>query len=151
MTQPSDVPSFVKKLHAAYEARTGYKIRFNPHRERQWWEWCTWCDWDWTELELARVISYLRSKISKGDRNEGALKFDNLIGNPPGFEEDLNLALEAAKGTPMRTRSSSSAGPVAGREGELANSKGEEVFSGKAAADNFRALLSKPPPEDGKK
>lgn len=97
---PADPIAHVKALHASYEARTGYRIRFNLHRERQWAEWCRWADWDWTERELAIVIGYLRAKIAKGERNEGALKFENLIGSPDRFEEDLNLANEARKGSP---------------------------------------------------
>lgn len=88
----------LEALHAAYQARTGYTIRWNLHRERQWLEWSAWSEHTWGEQELARVISYLRAKISKGERNEGALKFDNLIGSPDRFEEDLNLAKEAANG-----------------------------------------------------
>lgn len=91
----------LEALHAAYQARTGYTIRWNLHRERQWLEWSAWSDHTWGESELARVIGYLRAKIAKGERNEGALKFDNLIGSPDRFEEDLNLALEAAKGSPV--------------------------------------------------
>jgi hypothetical protein len=97
----SDLISKVRQLHSAYEARTGYAIRLNMYRERQWAEWLRWSEHTWTEADLARVIGYLRSKISKGERNEGALKFDNLIGSPDKFEEDLNLAKEASRGTPV--------------------------------------------------
>lgn len=98
--KPADPIAHVRALHASYEARTGYTIRWNMHREHQWGVWCAWSDWQWTEADLARVIHYLRSKIAKGERNDGALKFDNLIGRPDCFEEDLNLAKEAAKGSP---------------------------------------------------
>lgn len=94
---PPDPIAHVRALHASFEARTGYPIRWNVHRERQWSEWCRWADWEWTDADLARVIAYLRSQIQAGKRNEGALKFDNLIGSPDRFEEDLNLAKESAK------------------------------------------------------
>lgn len=94
---PADPIAHVKALHASYESRTGYAIRWNHHRERQWSEWCRWADWEWTDADLARVIAYLRSQINAGKRNDGALKFDNLIGQPDRFEEDLNLAKEASK------------------------------------------------------
>lgn len=101
---PPNLPQLVKALHAAYEARTGYKIALNMMRERQWVEWLKWSDYAWTETELARVIGYLRRKIAKGDRNEGALKFGNLIGQPDHFEEDLNLAVEEASKSPFKPR-----------------------------------------------
>lgn len=101
---PPNLPQLIKALHAAYEARTGYKIALNMMRERQWAEWLKWADYAWTEAELARVIGYLRRKIAKGDRNDGALKFGNLIGQPDHFEEDLNLALEESKKTFIPTR-----------------------------------------------
>lgn len=98
---PDNAPEIVKKLHAAYEARTGYQIRLNMHRERMLADWCSWSDWTWTETDLAIVIFYLRAKVAKGERNEGSLKFENLIGSPDRFEEDLNLAKEARKGQPI--------------------------------------------------
>lgn len=102
----------LEALHAAYQSRTGYTIRWNLHRERQWLDWSAWSAHTWDETELARVISYLRAKISKGERNEGALKFDNLIGSPDRFEEDLNLAQEAAKGTPIYRPKAKPAAPM---------------------------------------
>lgn len=101
---PPNLPQLIRTLHAAYEARTGYKIALNMMRERQWAEWLRWGDYKWTETELARVIGYLRRKIAKGDRNDGALKFGNLIGQPDHFEEDLNLALEEAAKSPFKPR-----------------------------------------------
>ncbi|MCW0218377.1 MAG: hypothetical protein OJI67_08655 [Prosthecobacter sp.] len=98
--KPVDVISHIKALHASYEARTTYTIRLNMARERQWYEWCEYSEWTWTEKELAIVINYLRAKANKGERNDGALKLSNLIGDPIKFEEDLNLALEDRRGTP---------------------------------------------------
>lgn len=130
-------------LHKAFIARTGYQIRYNTHRERQWYDWCKWSDWEWTERELAIVIHYLRAKIAKSERNDGALKLENLIGNPDRFEEDLNLALEARKGTPtFRQKPTSKAAPQ--REG-LVNSFGEPVESGEQAVANFLQLLKERP------
>ncbi len=140
MSRPSDIPAFVKALHNSYQARTGYSIRYNPHRERQWWDWCEWADWEWTEADLARVIGYLRGKISKGERNEGALKFDNLIGNPPGFEEDLNLAKEAARSGPCTPRRKPS--PSLNVSEGLTNTLGEKIEAG---GSFFKSLLSEPP------
>jgi len=94
---PLNAMALVKELHAAYVARTGYEIAYNIARENTWREWCQWGNWAWTCEDLARVIGYLRKKIAKGERNEGALKFANLIGRPDNFEEDLNLARAEAK------------------------------------------------------
>jgi hypothetical protein len=94
---PPNAMQLVKDLHAAYVARTGYAIAYNMARENVWRDWCAFGNWAWTCEDLARVIGYLRAKIRKGDRNEGALKFANLIGRPDNFEEDLNLAREAAR------------------------------------------------------
>lgn len=110
---PPNLPQLVKALHAAYEARTGYKLVLNMMRERQWREWLMWSDYAWGETELARVIGYLRRKIAKGDRNDGALKFGNLIGQPDHFEEDLNLAVEEAAKSPFKPRRPEGGGPRA--------------------------------------
>ena len=144
MPKPADIPAFIRSLHASYESRTGYSIRYNDHRQRQWWEWCEWSSWEWTDRELAIVIGYLRSKIAKGDRNEGALKFENLIGSPDRFEEDLNLANEARKGAPSWRPKT--AAPVAPKADGLVNSKGEAVEGGKDAAVRFSELLKQDTP-----
>lgn len=104
MPIPANLPQLVKDLHAAYEARTGYTVTLNMMRERMWAEWLVWSNYTWTVEDLARVISYLRRKIAKGDRNDGALKFGNLIGQPDHFEEDLNLAREEAAKSPFKPR-----------------------------------------------
>lgn len=101
---PPNAIALVKELHACYVARTGYEIAYNLARENSWREWCAFGGWKWTCEDLARVIGYLRGKIRKGERNEGALKFFNLVGRPDNFEEDLNLAREAAQQTHETTR-----------------------------------------------
>lgn len=127
-------------LHKAFMARTGYQIRYNAHRERQWYDWCVYADWEWTEKELALVIHYLRAKIAKSERNDGALKLENLIGNPDRFEEDLNLAIEARKGTPT-FRPKTAPKPAPTTEG-LTNSFGDAVESGRDAVLSFKQLLN---------
>ena len=104
MPAPSNLPQLIKELHAAYEGRTTYTVALNMMRERQWADWLVWSNYSWTVDDLARVIGYLRRKIGKGDRNEGALKFGNLIGQPDHFEEDLNLAREEAAKSPFKPR-----------------------------------------------
>lgn len=102
MPKPANVEAHIRALHAAYEARTGFKIILNYQRLQMWHEWCKHADWTWGETELARVIAYLRNKIQTRDRNEGALKFFNLIGHPDTFEEDLALAKESARCGPTQ-------------------------------------------------
>jgi hypothetical protein len=83
----------LKPLHDEYCARTGMDIAMNFTRERVWREWLGFNrDKPFTLDDLKLVIAYLRTKIRTGDRNEGALKFSNIIGSPDFFEEDLALA-----------------------------------------------------------
>lgn len=104
---PANAMALVRELHGCYVARTGYEIAYNMARENVWRDWCQFGGWAWTCEDLARVIGYLRAQIRNGKRNEGALKFANLVGRPDNFEEDLNLAKEAAKqvwgGKPKRS------------------------------------------------
>lgn len=143
MPAPADAIAFVKALHDSYVARTGYPLRYNIYRENKWVEWCQWADWAWTEADLARVIGYLRGQIRIGKRNDGALAFRNLIESPDHFEEDLNLAMEAAKGTPSFQKKPARAKPAT--DG-LVNAKGEAVLTG---GNFFASLLAKPPPSYG--
>lgn len=132
---PPNAIALVKELHACYVARTGYEIAYNLARENTWREWCAFGNWQWTCEDLTRVIGYLRKKIGKGERNEGALKFANLIGRPDNFEEDLNLAREAAR-TPwggQRREKSSERGGVSVRKIET-----EEVEDPAEAARRWR-------------
>lgn len=94
---PPNAMQLVRDLHAFYVERTRYQIAYNMARENSWREWCTLGNWEWTCDDLSCVIGYLRKKIARGERNEGALKFSNLIGRPDNFEEDLNLAREEAR------------------------------------------------------
>lgn len=115
---PANAMALVRELHGCYVARTGYEIAYNMARENVWRDWCQFGGWAWTCEDLARVIGYLRKKIAKGERNEGALKFANLVGRPDNFEEDLNLAREAAKqvwgGKPKRSPARSASHSDAG-------------------------------------
>lgn len=138
MSTPVNLRERLQALHAEYQARTGYTIRWNMHRERQWCEWSAWSEHTWGTTELARVISYLRGKIAKSERNDGALKFDNLIGQPDRFEEDLNLALEAAKGAPHFRRKPTTPAPTP-------TTPEAAPYTGKEAAVNFRKLVEGQP------
>lgn len=134
---PANAIQLVKDLHAAYVERTGYEIGYNLTRENAWREWCQFGDWKWTVEDLARVIGYLRAKIRKGERNEGALKFFNLIGRPDNFEEDLNLAREAARQYFGGRRPSAKAQPVTEPEEEA------EALDAAEAAKRWKEMFKK--------
>lgn len=135
MPLPSNLPQLVKDLHAQYEARTGYTVALNMMRERQWVEWLVWSNYTWTADDLARVIGYLRRKIAKGERNDGALKFGNLIGQPDHFEEDLNLAREEAAKSPFKPRRPE----VRGQRSEVRSDEPEaEALSPEEAARRWK-------------
>lgn len=90
-------PQHLRDLHAHYCARSGFDIAYNMMRENTWKEWLQFCSWSWGKEELSRVIYYLRSEIKRQKRNEGALRFSNLIGDPARFEEDLGFARKDAE------------------------------------------------------
>lgn len=108
---PSNALQIVRELHKCYVERTGFEVAYNIARENTWRDWCHWSGWTWTTEDLARVIYYLRCKINKGERNDGALKFSNLIGSPDKFEEDLQLARKERQRLPQRRRQAPQAAP----------------------------------------
>lgn len=99
-------PQLVRQLHDTYIARTGLEIVLNMARERLWADWLTWSSDTWTPDDLTLTIRYLKTEIAKSNRNEGALKFSNLIGNPERFEEDLALARKEHRHDPYQRRRS---------------------------------------------
>ena len=99
-------PQLVRHLHDTYIARTGLEIVLNMARERLWADWLTWSSDTWTPDDLTLTIRYLKTEIAKGNRNEGALKYSNLIGNPERFEEDLALAKKEHRHDPYQRRRS---------------------------------------------
>lgn len=112
---PPNAIQLVKDLHTTYVTLTEQKIMYNFARENSWREWCTWGNWTWTCEDLSRVIVYLQSKIKTGDRNVGALRFSNLIGQPDKFEEDLQLALHSKNEKQSSTRGRSDGANRPGR------------------------------------
>lgn len=89
-----------RALHAVFceiTGQQGLSLRFD--RMRVWHEWMQ-CGWGEEELRL--VVRYLRRGISEGRRNNGALKFSNLIGQPDRFEEDLLEARRVMRIRPPR-------------------------------------------------
>lgn len=141
---PSDKASIITDLHAHLCAKTAMDLILNDQRRRMWWDWCSYSAWTWTKDDLGRVVSYLISQIKIDKRNEGSLKFTNLIGQPDKFEEDLGLAKKAAKPNPMFAAKPKAQPGGAG----MVNSQGEAAFTGKEAAQAWGAAFSNPPRQD---
>ena len=137
---PDQKAAHITDLHAHYCAKSGFDMILNDCRRRLWWDWCGFSSWTWTRDDLGRVISYLVSQIKIDKRNDGALKFTNLIGQPDKFEEDLALAKKAAKPNAMFAAKPS---PTRQAGGTRTNSQGEEIYSGKEAAAAFGNLFKK--------
>jgi hypothetical protein len=94
----------ITQLHETYVARTGLETLLNPTRQRMWFDWLQWSGRTWTPDDLTRTINYLKAEIRTGKRNEGSLKFTNLIGQPDRFEEDLALAKKNHRHDPYARR-----------------------------------------------
>jgi hypothetical protein len=73
-------------LHRLYCDLTGMDIRLDMAREHEWF---IWVKRGFTEQDLRDLVAHLRREIREGRRNQGALKFRNLICNVDYFEEDL--------------------------------------------------------------
>lgn len=84
----------IESLHAAYTRLTGYVLQLDMAREYEWFQWQR---RGFTEQDLALVINYIKRGIREGRRNQGALKFSNLIVSSDFFEEDLAEAKALAR------------------------------------------------------
>jgi hypothetical protein len=92
--------SEIAALHEAYCLLTGQEglpLRFD--RQRQWYDWCR-CGFTLDDLKL--VVRYLKKGIADRSRNQGALKFSNLIVQVDRFEEDLFEARRVLKVRPRQ-------------------------------------------------
>jgi hypothetical protein len=97
-----DIQTHLRELHRTVGALTRMPISWNMERERQWYELLRWLNEGSSEFsvgfinqfadDLRAVVNYLNAEITVGNRNPGALKFSNLIGDPSRFEEDLGMA-----------------------------------------------------------
>lgn len=90
--------SEIAALHEAYCKLTGQEglpLRFD--RQRWWYDWCR-CGFTLDDLKL--VVRYLKKGIADRRRNQGALKFSNLIVQADKFEEDLFEARRVLKVRP---------------------------------------------------
>ena len=96
----SPTPEMVKQFHAAYNRETGLPISLQFDRQRAWHELLKREYGEppaqLTITDLVMVIRYIRTGITRGERNAGALRFRNLIEQPDYFEEELALARKAS-------------------------------------------------------
>lgn len=99
--QPMPARQQIEALHGLYVRLTGHQVRLDMSREAVWFEWRR---RGFTADDLQFVIRELRAAIARGDRNPGALKFSNLIGQPDFFEEDLAALRAKARPGPPTTR-----------------------------------------------
>jgi hypothetical protein len=97
---PKDKGQEIQAFHALYQKLTGYsEIALDMARERQWFEWLQYGithQHPFTHEDFKLVIKLIHEGISNATsnqgayrRNRGALKLDNLIGDPGRFEQDL--------------------------------------------------------------
>ncbi|MES2596415.1 MAG: hypothetical protein V4662_13805 [Verrucomicrobiota bacterium] len=144
----TDMLAHIRGLHDHYCARSGMSIMYNMTRENTWKDWLIWSGYLWGKDEISLVCLYLREEIAKPKpkRNEGSLKFTNMIGSPDLFEQDLELARKdhrlvrlaapkLAKPAPPKIQESQPDKPV--------NSHGEEALTGPEAAAHFASLFRK--------
>lgn len=82
----------VKDLHAAYCEATGLSLPLRFGIDRAWSDWLGAGN---SKADLLLVIRYLKRGIARGERNEGCLRFRNLIGQLDAFDEELAMARKA--------------------------------------------------------
>lgn len=89
-------PADVERLHKLFVSLTGRDIPLDIQgvRAHQWFDWAA---EGFTDDDLRLVVAHVRKGIRDGRRNEGALKFVNLIGEPLRFGEDLAEAKALAR------------------------------------------------------
>jgi hypothetical protein len=90
----------IQALHSLCVELTGRDVELTMEREGQWLDWKK---RGWSEEDLGTVVRYIKKGIKNGKRNQGALKFENLIGIPQKFESDLAEA-RAVAGRPAAPR-----------------------------------------------
>ena len=129
--------ALIASLHREYRLHTGMDLRLDFERERQWWEWVKRGN---TLEDLRLVIQYLKKKVYKKERNEGCLKFHNLIGLLDYYDEDLQMAkAEARKPKPTERESVLRS---TGRSTEPVSKPRsvEEIMRGETEFEKFRKL-----------
>lgn len=90
--------SEIAALHDAYCRLTGQEGLPLRYDRLSWWH--NWCAAGFTLDDLKLVVRYLKKGIADGKRNQGALKFSNLIIQVDRFEEDLFEARRVLKVRP---------------------------------------------------
>lgn len=99
----NNIANQVQRLHTIFCEATGTSYTLHYERQRAW---VAWMHRGWGEADIKLVVRYLKKAIRENRRNQGALKFRNLISHDPdildNFEEDLNEARRVLNVRPPR-------------------------------------------------
>ena len=84
-------PERVEAIHKLFCSMTGRELPLDLAGVRAH-QWAEWFNEGFTEDDLRLVVPFLRQGIREGRRNEGCLKFVNLIADTLKFSDDLAQA-----------------------------------------------------------
>lgn len=84
-----DITPQASKLMDIYNAVTGYNL---PLTMQRIFSWDAWMAKGYTGDDLCLVIRHIQFGIRKGTRQEGGLRFSNLIQDTERFGEELGMA-----------------------------------------------------------
>lgn len=96
MTDRTNARRDIELLHAAYVRATGFSLPLDMAREQMWWEVLR---RGITPSDIELVVRRIRDGIRRQERNPGALKFRNFVGNADYLEEDVAEARSIARRT----------------------------------------------------
>src|SRR5690348_4456855 len=133
-----DETPIVRGLHEIYTQFTGLRVRFDFQRMTTW---NNWRSHSFTSEDLKLVIRHLKGKIIKERKWPSSLFFNNLIGRPDLFEEELAEARAMARVKPVTERDrvlQMSGRPRTSERPQAAQTAGDVLAGAKAFAD-FRA------------
>lgn len=124
----------IQQIHRVYCQATGFNLALDIAREQ---DWLLWLKRGFTADDLRLMVSHLRREIQAGRRNEGCLKFRNLIVNVDFFEEDLaelrarqrpRPAMDPAKASVLRATGRHDVEPTKDARSAADILAGEEAF-----------------------
>jgi hypothetical protein len=123
--------TIVHQLHGEFCKLTGQTLQLDYLRESMWMLWIqagktAECPAGHTIEDLRDMINELKRAIRAQERNPGALKFRNLIGNPDWFAEDiqeLRARRKARRPEPGRDQAMRATGRVNAETREIHESR----------------------------
>lgn len=88
----------IPELHRLYCSLTGRDLTLDYMKESSWSIWMRYRKHEpFTEEDLKLVVRFLKWKIQKGEAKVSYLHFNNIVGSPDLFEENLQDARAWAK------------------------------------------------------